>query len=126
MPEITQKVKACKSCPFVADGDRSLCFDPNELRRTVVNHLDMGLVHPCHSDKNTLCAGYLSFAEQRLKGGAEALQMVQIAHRLGLLDFNKIPILNVFPSIAAMLRDHTRRSGLTLKRAKKIKKRLAS
>ena len=66
MSEATkQKKTPCSSCPFMAEGgDRSACFEPEALEKTVVDYLRNGNIHTCNSDQEYMCSGYLSFAEQ--------------------------------------------------------------
>lgn len=111
MTEATKQRKAaCSSCPWVKDGDRSVCFEPEALLRTVIDAMNHGNIHPCHSGKEYMCSGYLAFADMNLRGGVYGLQMVRIADRLGLFDKSMVnKSLNVFSSIKAMLSDHKKR-----------------
>ena len=111
MTEATkQRAAACASCPWIKDGDRSVCFDPDVLSNTVVAAMQHGDTHDCHSAKEYLCSGYLAFAQANLRAGVYGLQMVRIADRLGLFDESLVnKELNVFPSVKAMLADHKRR-----------------
>jgi hypothetical protein len=105
-----QRAAACASCPWIKDGDRNVCFDPDVLSDTVVESMRHGNIHPCHSAKEYMCSGYLAFAEANLRAGVHELQMVRIADRLGLFDealVNKD--LNVFASVKELLADHKRR-----------------
>lgn len=111
MTEATkQRKSACSSCPWISDGDRTVHFDPDILRRSVVDAMERGSIHPCHSGGEYMCSGYLAFAEKNLRGGADALQMVRISARLGMFDYGLVNTnLNVFKSIKAMLADHKKR-----------------
>jgi hypothetical protein len=112
MTECTKQRKgACSTCPWVKDGDRSKYFPPASLKKSVVDAMERGNIHPCHDNKDFMCSGYLSFAEQRLRGGVGALQMVRICGRLGMFDYDMVNTdLNVFGSIKEMLADHKARA----------------
>ena len=112
-----QKSKPCASCPWMAEGgDRSLCFDPDTLEKTVVEKMRNGGIHPCHANNEDMCAGYLSFAEHTLPAGAATLQMVRIGNRLGLIDYDLIDdTLPVYESVDEMLEDHERRCFMSVK-----------
>lgn len=110
MSATQQRKAACSSCPWVKNNDRTVCFDPKDLERTVVDAMQRGNIHPCHSENDYMCSGYLAFAEKNLKGGANSLQMTRIAARLHMFNFKLINIdLDVFSSIKSMLSDHKKR-----------------
>ncbi|MEO0853444.1 MAG: hypothetical protein AAFY15_08080, partial [Cyanobacteria bacterium J06648_11] len=98
------------TCPWVRNGDRSFSFEPVVLDKSVVDQMRNGYIHHCHSVDRYMCSGYLAFAEQNLDGGANSLQMVQIADRLGIFNWELLPDeLNVFESFDEMLDDHAAR-----------------
>jgi len=112
MPEATkQKRSACSSCPFRSDVTNT-CFPPEKLEETVLDYLDNGRIHPCHSNTDYMCSGYLRFADKYFEsnGGMFALQMVRISDRLGLFDETKVPTnINVFSDVSEMLDSHQER-----------------
>ncbi len=115
MSATKQKKSPCSSCPFMAEGgDRKACFKPEALERTVIDYLEKGGIHPCHGDQEFMCAGYLSFAEQTLRAGAESLHMVRISERLGMFDWDLVDDeLPVYQDIEEMLDSHCQRSFLS-------------
>lgn len=108
MSEATKQRKAsCASCPWVMDGDRTCHFDPKVLKNTVVKEMEKGGIHPCHSNEEYMCSGYLAFAEKNLRYGVDSLQLVRIYGRLSGFDYEKVnKRLNVFSSVKEMLADH--------------------
>jgi Family of unknown function (DUF6283) len=110
MSATKQRKSACSSCPWIVDGDRTCHFDPSVLKKTVVDAMNSGSIHPCHSGGEFMCSGYLAFAEKNLPAGVDSLQMVRISSRLGMFDYNLVnEELNVFSSVKAMLSDHKKR-----------------
>lgn len=110
MDATKQRKSACSSCPWIADGDRELHFDPEVLKNTIVQEMVRGGIHPCHSSSEYMCSGYLAFAEKNLQFGVDTLQMVRISARLGVFDYDLVnKDLSVFKSVKAMLADHRRR-----------------
>jgi hypothetical protein len=111
MREATKQRKSvCSSCPWIVDGDRAVYFEPDALEKTVVDAMNRGNIHSCHSASEYMCSGFLAFAENNLHGGVDALQMVRISSRLGMFDYGLVNSeLNVFPSIKSMLSDHKKR-----------------
>ena len=105
-----QKKTACASCPFIQSGDLSYCFDPNVLKTTVVEYLNEGCLHPCHSQQQKMCTGYLSFVKQYVEGGIYSFPMARLASALKLLKPTLIPDLNIFKSVEEMLDSHRERN----------------
>ncbi len=107
-----QRKSACSTCPWIVDGDRSCHFDPQTLKKTIVDTMRSGHVQSCHSADSYMCSGSLAFAEKTLPKGVFSLNMVRIAARLGMFDHKKInKKLNVFSSVTAMLKDHKDRAA---------------
>jgi hypothetical protein len=110
-PQATQqKSTACASCPLIRSGDPSYCFDPNVLEKTVVEYLNKGCLHPCHSQQQKMCTGYLSFVKQHVEGGIYSFPMARLAIALKFLKPILIPNLDTFESVEEMLKSHSRRN----------------
>lgn len=105
-----QKSTTCASCPLIQSGDLSYCFDPNVLKTTVVEYINKGCLHPCHSQQQKMCAGYLSFVKQHIEGGIYSFPMARLAIALKLLNPLLIPDLNTFGSVDEMLASHSQRN----------------
>lgn len=108
-----QRTSHCQNCPFWKQSNPDYGFSPEALQGTVVDHLEKGLIHPCHSNKKYMCTGYLSFAEQTFDDGILSLNSGRVAARLGLLDPEKIPKIEVYSCIAEMLEEHGMRTLMT-------------
>ena len=105
-----QKKTTCASCPFIQSGDLSYCFDPNVLKTTVVEYLNKGCLHPCHSQQQKMCTGYLSFVKQYVPGGIYSFPMARLAIAFKLLEPTRIPDLDTFKSVEEMLDSHHKRN----------------
>lgn len=105
----SQKIKHCSTCPFVKPDPldpHPSCFSPEALDRTVIEYLDSGRVHPCHSDSESFCAGYLSYCKHKAKGGLLEMPILMFGVQLGLIDPDAIAELDTFDSIPEMLASH--------------------
>lgn len=119
MTATKQRLSACSTCPWIKDGDRTCSFDPETLKQSVVEYMEKGQIHPCHSASEFMCSGSLAFAEKHLPYGVDTLNMVRIASRLGIFDHSLVnKSLNVFSSVRAMLADHRKRGKQLLIRSK--------
>lgn len=101
----TQRLKACKSCPWL-DNDSGYCFDPAALEPTIIADLAAERLQGCHSSPRHFCNGYLSFIKYRLDGGLMGFHLVRMAISLKLLNPDIVPKLNTFETVELMLKYH--------------------
>lgn len=107
-----QRRTACKTCPWIRDGDQSSYFVPETLEKTIVDTMRNGYLQECHSQTDYMCSGSLAFLEKNIPGGVFQLQMVRIADRLGFFDLGKVNTdLQTFGSVEEMLKEHAKRQS---------------
>lgn len=83
-------------------------LDRETLQHTVVYNLDNEYIHPCHTEQENMCTGYLSFVHHKLKakGGLDSIMLGRLGVARGLIKPNAIPDLDIFDTVEDMLEDH--------------------
>jgi hypothetical protein len=107
---LNQKNDVCKSCPLLVNGDPKYYAEPAKLNETVGKYYRDESLHPCHSEPDTFCTGFLAFIGENHPNGFKGYKMARLAIFMGLLDCSKVPSLKVFNSVEEMLQAHESRA----------------